>query len=866
MIRVALRGIRSHYVRFLLAVLAVALGVAFVAGTFSLRGLLADTFEGVVTGSADAQAYIRSTEEVAGPGGGDGFGPGGGSKSPVSIDLIDEITDIPGVDRAVPDVGGPLVLVGADGAAVATSGPPVLGISLYPDDPNLTLVTGTMPTNKDEIALESFSMERSGLAVGDRTTIVIGENIREVTVTAEGGFGSSTAGAVLVGLDPETALAEYAPNGRVDTIAIYATDGTSESELRDAVAQGLNSSEEKKNLEVVTGDVLRDEVRSAINEVLGFIQVFLLVFAVVSLFVGGFLITNTFAMSVQERMREFALLRALGASPGQVFASIVVQAFVIGIIGSIVGIAAGVGLAAGLGALLGTIGFDLAGSISLTTSTVVISLTIGIIMSIVAAAIPARRAARTAPVVAMRGDAPSERGLRVRAVVGAVLTMIGIAGVAYAAFAGTEDTAVENAGPVLGVGAIALVLGALILAPALAKSVVTVLAIPVVALIKPLGSLARGNVVRNPRRTASTAGALTIGMVLVAAASVVAASATSSIDSVVQSGLKSDFLMQEFGGIPRTVADEVELLDSVGVAQRAEVGFAFVSGVNDDPQATTDSAQFIVGIAPDFFDTAVTAEVFGGSLSALNNDEAAVNKETAKEAGWQVGDLITVNATKDKRNATEVRIGAIITAKALGGSVYLSEEIYANTIPTASSVLGALFVTAADGVPAAELRADLANVVKPYYTISVADADDLSNELANQINTMLAIVYALLALSIIIAVLGIINTLALSVIERTREISLLRAVGLGRLQLAAMIGIESVLTAVFGTILGVGIGLAIAAALPSVLADSGFDTLVIPWMQLIGMVLLAAVIGLLASLWPAGRAARLPVLEGLAAE
>ncbi len=864
MIRVALRGIRSHYVRFLLAVLAVGLGVAFVAGTFSLRSLLADTFDGVVEGSADAQAYIRSTEEIAGPGGDDGFGPGGGGAAPISVNLVDEIVDAPGVSRAVPDIGGPLILVGADGAAVATSGPPVLGLSLHPDDPGLTLVSGSLPTNEGEIALESLSVERSGLAVGDTTKIVVGENIRDVTVTAEMAFGGAAAGAVLVGLDPQTALAEYAPDGLVDSIAVYAADGTSEAELRDSIAQVLTGTTANKSLEVVTGEVLRDEAREQINEILGFIQVFLLVFAVVSLFVGGFLITNTFAMSVQERMREFALLRALGASPGQVFASIVVQAFVIGIIGSIIGIAAGVGLAAGIGALLGTMGIDLAGSISLTTGTVVISLTIGIIMSVIAAAIPARRAARTAPVVAMRGDAPSEKGLRVRAIIGAALTAIGIAGVAYAAFAGTADTPAENAGPILGVGAVALVLGALVLAPALARSVVTVLAIPVVALIKPLGSLARGNVVRNPRRTASTAGALTIGMVLVSAASVVAASATSSIDSVVQSGLKSDFLIQEFGGLPRAVADEIDGLDSVGVAQRGETGFAYVSGAGSEFDA--DSAQLVIGIAPTFFDTAVTAEVFGGSLAALGSGEAAVNKGTAEDAGWQVGDTITVNATKDPQNAIEVRIGAIITAKAMGGSVYLPDEVYAVTIPEAASTLGALFITAADGVPADELRADLANVVKPYFTISVADADDLSNELAEQINMMLAIVYALLALSIIIAVLGIINTLALSVIERTREISLLRAVGLGRLQLAAMIGIESVLTAVFGTLLGVGIGLAIAAALPSVLADSGFDTLVIPWVQLVGMVLLAAVIGLLASLWPASRATRLPVLEGLAAE
>lgn len=857
MIRVALRGIRSHYVRFLLAILAVGLGVAFVAGTFSLRALLSDTFDGVVEGSADAQAYIRSTDEIAGPGGDDGFGPGGNT-APVPVEIASEVDDVPGVLRAVPEASGPVVLVGADGAAVATSGPPVLGISLSPDDPNLSLVSGTLPENSNEIALESLSLERSGLTVGDSTTLVVGEDIREVTVTAELSFGASAAGAVLVGLDPQTALADFAPEGLVPQIAIYAAEDANETELRDAITQSLTANATAGNLEVVTGDAVRDEVREGIDEILGFIQVFLLVFAVVSLFVGGFLITNTFAMSVQERMREFALLRALGASPGQVFASIVVQALVIGVIGSTVGIAAGVGLAAGVGALLGTMGIDLAGSISLTTSTAIISLTIGIVMSVIAAAIPARRAARTAPVVAMRGEAPSTRGLRVRASIGAVLTVLGAAGVAYAAFATTDGGPADDAGPILGIGAIALVLGALVLAPALAKHVVTVLAYPVVALIKPLGSLARGNVVRNPRRTASTAGALTIGMVLVSAASVVAASASSSIDSLVRSGLTADFLMQEYQGLPETVADEVDQLDSVGVSQRADFGFAYVSG--------TDSPQVVTGVAPGFFDTGVTAEVIEGDLDTLRNDEAAVSKGAATANNWQVGDTITLSTSEDATDATEVRIGSIITSQAMNSDVYLPTNVYADAIPAATSTLTALLITAADGVSPADLRADLAEVVEPYLVISIADADDLSNELTEQINMMLAVVYALLALSIIIAVLGIINTLALSVIERTREISLLRAVGLGRLQLAVMIGIESVLTAVFGTILGVGIGLAIAAALPSVLADSGFDTLVIPWAQLVGMVLLAAVIGMLASLWPASRATRLPVLEGLAAE
>lgn len=859
MIRVALRGIRSHFVRFLLAVLAVALGVAFVAGTFSLRSLLAETFDGIVEGSADAQGYIRNSETQ--PGINDFEGGPSNVAAPVPAELASDVAQVPGVARAVPSVSGRLVLVGGDGTAVTTAGAPVMGIAIDPSDTGLDLVTGSLPENSAQIALESAALNQAGLAVGDTTRIVVGEDIREVTVTAELAFGPATAGAILVGLDPATAAADFAPDGLVPEIALYADPGVSQEALQSAVANFLTEQAYAADVEykVLTGDVVRDEIRESIDVMLGFIQVFLLVFAAVSLFVGGFLITNTFAMSVRERMREFALLRAIGAGPGQVFASIVVQALVIGLIGSVVGIAAGVGLAAGLGALLGAIGMDLAGSVSLTSETVLVSLVIGTVMSVIAAATPARRAARTAPVVAMRGDLPSERGLKIRAIVGAGLSLLGIAGVVAAAFARTEDgTVLDQAGPALGLGAVVLMIGSLVVAPALARRVVAILAAPVVMLGKPLGALARGNVTRNPRRTASTAGALMIGMVLVSAASIVAASAASSIDDMVRSDLKADFLVQGQGTLPQHVADEIDQLDSVAVSERASYGFAHVAG-----QSTP---QMIAGFSENFFETSLAAKVFDGDLNSLASGKAAVDRGVAKSAGWQVGDELTIGAPGDGSDGIVVQIGAIITSEGFDSPVYLADAAYTAAVPKSASTLSALFVTGADGVSAEELRGDLAQIVEPYLVISIADADDLSSQISDQINGMLAIVYALLGLSIIIAILGIINTLALSVIERTREIALLRAVGLGRLQLATMVGIESVLTALFAAILGVGIGLGIASALPTVLADSGLGNLVIPWGQLAGMVALAAVIGLLASLWPASRAARLPVLDGLAAE
>ncbi len=847
MLRVALRGIRSHFVRFALAVLAVALGVAFVAGTYSLRAILASTFDGIVDGAAAGQAYLRGTDD--GTASMDEFG-GTSTRERIPATLADDVADVPGVASAIPDYSGALVLVGADGAAVSTTGAPSAGIGLFPDDPSLTLIDGELP-ERGEIALETGALEASGLQVGDETTVVIRDAIEQVTVSGELDFGTSAAGAILVGLDPDVAAELYAPEGTVSTIAVFAEDGVSETELRDALAERLAGT---PGLEVITGEVLREEFGEQIDMVLGFIQVFLLTFAAVSVFVGAFLITNTFAMSVRERMREFAMLRAVGASPGQVFVSILVQALVIGLLGSVVGIAAGLGLAAGLAALLGNFGMELSGSVELSTDTVVVSLLIGIVVSVVAAAIPARRAALTPPVVAMRGDAPSERGLRLRGIVGAVLAVVGGALVAYAGLAKTvEGDAVDGAGTFLGIGAALLVVGVLVLAPSLARPAVTALAAPVVAGAKPLGALARGNVVRNPRRTASTAGALMIGMTLVSAASIVAASATTSIESMVSSDLKADFLVQGPAVLPGPVLEGISELDSARLVDPISFG---ITTLPDAEDPTT-----VVGVSDTLFTESIAAKVHEGDVASIAEGDVLVTRDFAEDQGWVLGDTIPLGPDGD-----EARIGGLVTVQALFAQVFVPQALFDDVIPAGQGQLAAVFVTAADGVTPDALRADLAEVVKPYYVLSVLDADDLVDQLAGQINGMLAVIYALLGLSVVIAVLGIVNTLALSIIERTREIALLRAVGLGRLQLAGMVAIESVLTAVFGTILGVGVGVGIATALPAVLADSGLTDLVIPWGTLLGMVVLAAIIGLFASLWPAWRATRQPVLQGLAAE
>ena len=851
--RVALRGIRAHVVRFLLSVLAVTLGVAFVAGTFSLRTMLSSTFDGIVDSSMPADAYVRGAEAAAGY---STTGTTGENRNTIPASLAGTIAAVDGVDGAFADISGPIVLVGADGTAVQSTRSPSFALALNPDDTTVQVVDGRAPRGPGEIALESATLESSKLTVGDRTKAVVAGVIQDVRVVGEVSLGGPMAGATIVYLDAATATAAYSPDGMVSTISVYASSDVSEADLVADLTPVL-AGKKIAAAEALAGDAMRAEARTDIEGQLGFVATFMLVFAGISLFVGAFIIANTFAMSVRERMRAFALLRAIGASPTQVFASILIQAAVVGLAGSALGIAAGLGLVSLLRIAFEMVGMDLSGSIPLDASTVVISLLIGTVVSVAAAALPARRAALTAPVEAMREATATEKSLKARTITGVIVVVPGVAGLITALLAPES-----NGSTVLGLGALALVIGVLLLAPVIAKHTLGVLAAVFVTAVKPLGRLARGNVVRHPRRTANTAGALMIGMAMVGAASVLAASATASTKSIVDDGWTSDFSVQSAtGSVPLGAVAHVRGLDSVSAVDVLSYGPAIATGPGET--ASPDSPTMVVGIAPAAFTRSVAIDTVAGSLNALADGQVAVKNDTATERGWSLGDQMTFTT---QAGTTTARIGAIVDTQLIGSPIIASDELLAQVVEPAQTTIEDLLVTAAPATTSAELRADLVDVAAPYVVLSVLDSEDFAAALADQVNQILVILYALLGLSIIIAVLGIVNTLALSVIERTREIGLMRAVGLGRLQLAGIITIESVLTAVFGTVVGVGIGVAVAAVLPTVFTGFGLTTLAIPWARLAAMVALAAAVGVLAALWPASRAARLPVLDAVASD
>lgn len=846
MLRVTIKGVRGHLLRFVLTTASVMLGVAFVAGTFVLTDSLQATFD-QIAGAATAGTDVVVRGDVRGEG-----GQNGDLRQPLPVALADRIAAVDGVRRAYPALQGTAVLVGRDGTAVRNGGAPSFGFDFRADDPALPLVRGRGPTSRSEVAVESSTLTTSGLRIGDRTSLVVAGAVQPVTIVGEVQFASGSAGATFVVVDRASALRWFAADGTVQEITVRADTGVSQQVLRDRVTSALPA-----GVSAITAQTYSAERRQQFASGLGFVNTFLLVFAGVSLFVGAFIIANTFSMLVAQRTRELALLRAVGASRRQVMRVVLGEAAVVGLAGGALGLLVGLGLAAGLQVFIRTFGVDISGGLPVQTRTVVVSLLIGLVVTTASATLPALRAARIAPVAAMRDDvAIPERSLRLRAVIGTTLLAVGAATMAYAVL--VLDG--KSAGIVLGLGAALAFFGLVVAAPLLSRPVIHVLAVPFVALSRTIGGLARDNTLRNPRRTATTAISLMIGLALVSAFSVLAASTRASVDGLVDTRLRADFILS--GGtspFPVSVARDAARLAGVGqVVATASVPVALGSG----PTSATTSGAAVSGRA---VAEAVDLTVTAGALSSVDAGQLAVSTSLAKAQGLTVGD--TLSARVGVLPAQRLRVGAVFEdSQIVGSDLLVPLALYATAVPTAYQTTFSALVTVAAGASADAVRAELTSLVKPQLVISVQDREQFKDAQAAQINQLLAIVYVLLALSVVIAALGIVNTLALSVFERTREIGLLRAVGMTRRQLRSTITVESVVTALFGAVLGTALGLTLGVLLQRVLSGQGLGTLAVPWAQVLLTFVLAGVVGVIASLLPAWRASRLDVLRAITSD
>ena len=858
--RVAWRSVRAHAKQFFLTTFAVVLGVAFLSGTLALRASMSETFSKLTSSTITSDLYVQGPKIASND---NNDSSDSTQTQPIDGSLADQIKQIDGVEAAKPDAQTTGVLVGANDTPVSNMGAPTLFLPSYENEPGRTWAQGHRPQGGGEIALESGALKNSGLKVGDKTHIVIQGQPTEVTVVGEFHFESSMASATVVGMDPDWLMPIAAPDGKVSNITIDLADGASLDTVKSKVAKVVPD-----DAQVKTRAELIKEQNKTIESQLGFIQTFLMVFVVVAMFVGSFIIMNSFAMSVRQRVKEFALLRAVGASPGSVFGIVFLQAVVIGIVGSALGVAAGAGLLAGLAKLLDNMGMPLLEGTGLTAPIIVISLVVGLAVTIIGALLPAREAALTHPVEAMRGVSGSrEKSLVLRTIIGGLLLAAGAAAVAAAWV--NED--LEQRQLIMGLGAGGVVLGLLIVSPTLARPVVAVLGLPF-RMLRPSGRLALRNIVHNPRRTANTSGALMVGMALVCAGATLAASFQASTADEIDKSLKADLVVQPatIGSLStRLSADKAKEIAAIDGVKETSSYSIYVDSVTKPDGSQTPTATVIV-VDPATYSKAYDVSASAGSMKDLDATHVAAKKDE----GLKLGDKVSVTGPTGSVEAT---VSAVVDPKGTGGNYYIAPELAAavgswnspGTTTDPAHVLDSpqgMLLTLKEGTDLDTVRGKARDIVADTYQYAVRDASEISDQVGQQINRMLAVLYGLLGLSIAIAILGIVNTLVLSVSERTREIGLMRAVGLGKAQLSGEIITESVLTSLYGTVLGGATGVVLAAALKEVLEDQGLTSLSIPWGQMVGMLVLSVVVGVIAALWPALRASRIPVLDAIATE
>jgi len=843
-LRTTLRSLLAHKLRLALSALAIVLGVAFVSGTMIFTDTLSRTFNDLFTAtSADVSVEPAAAFETGLAGTG-----GASAVSYVPDDVVQELRGVEGVEavQGAVQVEGVYLLDGEE--VLDTGGAPGLGISWDVDErlsPN-TLVDGRGPERAGEVAIDTGAAEKGGYEIGDTVSVLTTGPRVEAELVGVFRFGDSggLAGASLTAFDAATAQELLTEPGQWTSVGVLAADGSTDEQVRDSVAAALGD-----GYDVKTKEQQAEDLATSFSEALQFINVFLLVFAGVALFVGTFIILNTFSMLVAQRTRELALLRALGASRGQVTRSVLTEALLLGLAGATVGLLGGFGIASGLRALFGSFGLTLDGSLVFSGRTVLWSYVVGVLVTLVAAYLPARRASRTAPVAALRDDGvPAERSLRRRTLVGAALAT---AGVAALASGGTQDSG-STAATAVGLGAVLLVVGAIALSPVLAQPFVRVVGAVLPRVWGATGRLARQNALRSPRRTAATASALMVGLALVSAFSILGASTNASVDQLVDDALGADFVVSTAVGQPFTteVASRLAEVEGVQSVTRQRFSVAQVDGAQE----------FVTALDADTAEQALRLDFEDGSYAALGGDGVLLSAPEAESAGLSTGDQVELVLPNGEQRTLTVG-GVFAKNGAVSDYVVSVETLRAAGAPDLDQYV---YVGLEDGTDAAAVRADVEQAVAAYPVVSLKDQGEFKQEQKGQVQQLLLLINALLVLSVVIAVLGIVNTLALSVVERTREIGLLRAVGMTRRQLRRMVRLESVVIAVYGAALGLVLGSAFGLALVRALREQGIQELRVPVGSLLAFLVAAALVGVLAAVWPARRAARLRVLDAIA--
>ncbi|MFF1707411.1 ABC transporter permease [Streptomyces sp. NPDC058252] len=843
MFRTALRNVLAHKARLLMTVLAVMLGVAFVSGTLVFTNTISDAYQKSSAKGFDQVDVAVRPEYPADK------GDTVAKEQKLTQPLFDKAAKVPGAASAIGVVNGFTAIADKDGKLIGGGFQSQGGNYWGGKDPRYPLTSGHAPQGKGEVAIDAETAKRAGYKVGDTVRLSVDGPV--LTPTVSGIFttddGNVAAGGSLALFDTATAQKLFHSVGSYDEIDVKAAAGTSQTALRDA----LDAVVPKDVASTTTGRQLADDQAAQISSAMSGMKTGLLVFAGIALFVGTFIIANTFTMLVAQRTKELALLRAVGASRRQVTRSVLLEAFVVGAVAAVAGLAAGIGIGAGMRSLMGSLGATVPdGPLVISPGTIATALLVGILITMLAAWLPGRRAAKIPPVAAMSSvhAKATTKSLVVRNTIGALFAAAGVAVVLYA----TTMDGSDGQAP-MGLGAVLLILGVFVLTPLLSRPLIAAAA-PVLRVFGVSGKLARQNSVRNPRRTAATASALMIGLTLITGMTVMAGSLQKSIDKMASSALKADYVVSMANGNSLSPDVEKKLASVDGVTD--------ISSLRDAPSRIDQQTEYLTGVNGRSITKLTDLTIADGAFT-VGGTRTVVDKDTAKAHGWQAGSDFTVSYEDGKKGKLTVA-GVYEGNEMIHGIIVDNATLSPHRTDTASDMQ--VMVKTSSGASDAT-KNKLEKALGDNPAVKVQDKKDISDGIAQMFTLMLNMLYGLLAMAVIVAVLGVINTLAMSVFERSQEIGMLRAIGLDRKGIKRMVRLESLVISLFGGVLGIGLGVFFGWAAGELLGSkmSTYE-LVLPWARMGIFLLLAATVGVLAALWPARRAARLNMLTAIKSE
>jgi len=842
MFRTALRNVLAHKARLLMTVLAVMLGVAFVSGTLVFTNTISDAYQKSSAKGFDQVDVAIQPEYPADK------GDTVGKEQKLTQALLDKAAKAPGTDTAFGVVNGFTAIADKDGKLIG-GGFQSQGGNYWGDkDPRYPLTNGHAPKGTDEVAIDSETAKRAGYKVGDTVRLSVDGPVLTPTIT--GIFttddGNVAAGGSLALFDTATAQQLFHSVGTYDEIDVKAAPGTSQTALRNA----LDDVVPKDVASMTTGQQLADNQAEEISSAMSGMKTGLLVFAGIALFVGTFIIANTFTMLVAQRTKELALLRAVGASRRQVTRSVLIEAFVVGAVAALAGLAAGIGIGAGMRSLMNSLGATVPdGPLVISPGTIATALLVGVLITMLAAWLPGRRAAKIPPVAAMSSvhAKATTKSLVVRNTIGALFSAAGIAVVLWA----TTLDGSDGQAP-MGFGAVLLIIGVFVLTPLLSRPLIAAAA-PVLRAFGVSGKLARQNSVRNPRRTAATASALMIGLTLITGMTVMAGSLQKSIDKMASSAIKADYVVSMANGNELSPDVEKKLTDVDGVTD--------ISSLRNAPSRIDQQTEFLTGVNGASITKLTDLTITDGAFK-VGGTRVVVDKDIAKTHGWKAGSGFQVSYEDGKKE--NLTVAGVYEGNEMINGIILDN---ATLTPHQTDATDMRVMVKTSGGTSDATKDKLEQALGDNPAVQVQDKKDISDGIAKMFTLMLNMLYGLLAMAVIVAVLGVINTLAMSVFERSQEIGMLRAIGLDRKGIKRMVRLESLVISLFGGVLGIGLGVFFGWAAGELLGSKmATYELVLPWARMGVFLLLAATVGVLAALWPARRAARLNMLTAIKSE